>query len=389
MKILHFLIGRCNPDSANGVEKTVANLTKELGKIPGNKVYLFSTTDKEVIPIANVEIYRFPKLKYPFILPSEMKTMLENIAPDIIHLHSVYSPNNIVFARWARELNIPYVTTPNGGLDQNVMKRKLLLKKMYQHLFELPYSNRAAFVHSVGDTKAILDYGIKTKIVEIPNGIDLDKIPEAPSENPITKLFPQTAGKKILMFMGRLDPLHKGLDLLINGFAQAKLKKSVLLLVGPDFKSNKTKLENLTRELQVNGNVIFTGPIYGNQKYGFLKYADVFIHTSRWEGMPFSVLEAMAMKLPCLVTPPANPMGKIINRNSGWVASVEANDIAQKLREIENTDAEKLRKMGEENYRLIKDYFLWSGIAGQIQQEYKNIINKRIKKNVTEKISTN
>jgi hypothetical protein len=67
MKILHFLIGRCNPDSANGVEKTVANLVRELAEMPSNKVFLFSLTEKDIIPIGKVEIFKFSPTKIPFL----------------------------------------------------------------------------------------------------------------------------------------------------------------------------------------------------------------------------------------------------------------------------------------------------------------------------------
>ena len=53
MKILHFIEGRCNPDTANGVDKTIYFLTRELAAL-GHEVHLISETKKDPIEIPGV-----------------------------------------------------------------------------------------------------------------------------------------------------------------------------------------------------------------------------------------------------------------------------------------------------------------------------------------------
>jgi glycosyltransferase involved in cell wall biosynthesis len=104
--------------------------------------------------------------------------------------------------------------------------------------------------------------------------------------------------------LGRLDPYHKGLDILLEAFAQTRndLRHAALVIVGPDHKGKRSFLENLSQELGIEDQVIFAGPKYGMEKYEILYSADVFVHTSRYEAaIPFSVLEAMAVGKPCLI----------------------------------------------------------------------------------------
>ena len=91
MRIAHFLPGRCNPDSANGVEKVVYNLTRQLATL-NHQVALFSLTAKPPIPIPGVDVLAYPPERIPFMLPQNLLYDLRGWRPDIVHLHSVYSP---------------------------------------------------------------------------------------------------------------------------------------------------------------------------------------------------------------------------------------------------------------------------------------------------------
>jgi len=54
MQIVHFLLGRCNPDGANGVEKMVYFLSKAHARL-GHELSLFSLTPGEPIFIGGVQ----------------------------------------------------------------------------------------------------------------------------------------------------------------------------------------------------------------------------------------------------------------------------------------------------------------------------------------------
>ena len=61
------------------------------------------------------------------------------------------------------------------------------------------------------------------------------------------------------MFIGRLDPWQKGLDLLVEAFAHAGLREAALVLVGPDCRGSRHALATLAERLGISSHVVFIG----------------------------------------------------------------------------------------------------------------------------------
>lgn len=369
MRIVHFLLGRCNPDSANGVDKTVYYLSKHQAAL-GHDVAVFSITLKPALPVPSVTVKTYQPRKFPFLLPDNLLRDLLEWRPDIVHLHSVYIPQNAVLAMWLKKHQIPYVVTPNGGLSPYVTRRRWYLKVPYKYLFELPLLNNTLFVHAVADKRDIQTYGVKSPIVEAPNCIDLDRVPNSVDKRVFLKHVPEAERKRIFLFLGRLDPLHKGLDLLLEAFAQGASSNWILVMFGPDWKGSMVRLQSLVKRLNLSGKVFFPGPIYGEEKFHVLGAADVFVHTSRWEGLPFTVLEALAMGRPCLLTKAADPMGKVSEYKAGIVVEPKVEAVAEGLKRFSEMPQEELAEMEVRARRLVEEEFNWEKTARIIVEAY-------------------
>jgi glycosyltransferase involved in cell wall biosynthesis len=371
MRIAHFLMGRCNPDSANGVEKTVYNLTSHLARLD-NDVALFSLTAKPPIPIPGVEVITYPPARFPFLLPTRLLDDLRQWKPHIVHMHSVYSPWNVSLAAWLVRNRIPYAITPHGGLSPYVSRRRWYLKIPYKWLFERPCQNQAVFVHAVSQHEAgdIQGYGVRSPIEVIPNGFDTSQLPADLDRGLLRSRFPQTEGKRILAFLGRLDPNHKGLDLFLAGFAAIKAERPYAVLIGPDWQGGQHQMEAMVKTLEISDYVIFTGPVYGAEKYHLLSGADVFVHTSRWEGLPLAVLEACAIGLPCLVTPAADPNSKLADYRAGSVVEPRPADIALSMTHLLSLDQSELRAMGQRARQMKVQEFSWEAISQKLLEAY-------------------
>lgn len=369
MRIVHFLLGRCNPDSANGVDKTVYYLSKYQAAL-GHDVAVFSVTPKPALPIPGVTVRTYPTRGFSFTVPKGLLKDLLDWKPDIIHLHSVYVPQNADLARWARRVGIPYVVTPHGGLSSYVTRRHWYFKILYKYLFELPMLNGASFVHAVADKKDIRSYGVSAPIVEAPNCIEIEELPTSVDKGLLLKHVPQAQGKRVFLFLGRLDPLYKGLDLLLKAFAKVRPENVLLVLFGPDWRNQKGKLLHLVNDLRLSEQVVFPGPIYGQEKFHILYAADVFIHTSRSEALPFTVLEAMAMGRPCLLTTPADPMGKVAEHGAGIVVEPTVGSITEGLRRVTKMRDDELKTMGDRAKILVETQFNWMETARKLVEAY-------------------
>jgi glycosyltransferase involved in cell wall biosynthesis len=375
MKIIHFLLGRCSPDSANGVDKTIYYLSKAQSRL-GHKVFVFSMSPKNSLPIGGVDVRTFAIHQNPFRLPDQLLNVIDEVSPNVVHLHSVFIPQNISLAKWLRSKNIPYVVTPHGGLVPQALKRKRWFKSAFKVFLEYSYWNNVAFIHAVGELEAayIKQCGIRRPIIIAPNAIDSHDIPDPYSLNNhyLSKLYPHIKGKRILLFLGRLDVELKGLDLLIMALSRVKnnLKNVVLILIGPDQRNGQAFLEKLARKLGVSHQVFFAGPKYGMEKFEAIMSAHIFVHTSRNEAAPFSILEAFAMGKPCLITEPVGFKDFFHKYEVGWRVKPAIEYIAEGLKYLTLVPNSELERMAGGIRSAVFKEFSWEKTAKTICESY-------------------
>tara|TARA_B100001123_G_C15274571_1_gene1011645 strand:+ start:850 stop:1923 length:1074 start_codon:yes stop_codon:yes gene_type:complete len=142
----------------------------------------------------------------------------------------------------------------------------------------------------------------KNKIYFIPNHI-------------LIKKFPEKKAKKIILSVGRLHP-QKGFPELIKAYslsnAPNKNWKLIILGDGPE----KNNLKKLVKNLELENKVFFKGFI---NPYNWYQKSSIFILTSRFEGTPNALLEAMSMKLAVIITNYSGGMYYVKNKISGLV----------------------------------------------------------------------
>ena len=129
----------------------------------------------------------------------------------------------------------------------------------------------------------------------IPNPVVLERSPEG-EEDLSTKLWP-TADGPFIVAMGRLTR-EKGFDLLLRAFAQIGLSRPSWSLVIVGDGPERNSLEQQAKLLGLGRRVHLVGLIKSPQ--ALLRRASAFVLSSRFEGMPMALLEAMACGLPCV-----------------------------------------------------------------------------------------
>ncbi len=376
MRVAHFVLGRASLDSPNGVDKTVFYLAKNQALL-GDQVAIFAFTNEETAAIPGVEVYKLPPPpnRWLRILPHAPTTALRELLrwqPDIVHFHSVHIGIFVALSRWLKQRGVPYVVTPHGGFALGRLAHVGPHIRAYSRLVERPYLEGAKFVHAVSqsDVKGLLALGVRARVEIIPNGMDPSSVPSVLETGLLRGRFPHLKGKRVFLFLGRLDPLHKGLDLLLHAFARANLSEAALVLVGPDWRGSLGKLKNLVNHLRLESQVVFAGPASGLEKWSYLADADVFVHTSRWEaGLPFSVLEAMALSKPVLLSS-AIGAEDVREYRAGMVVEADVVSIAEALSVFGNMSSEELADMGLRGNRLLKEKYNWESIAKRLREAY-------------------
>lgn len=193
----------------------------------------------------------------------------------------------------------------------------------------------------------IQNFGIKReKITKINNPVDFSFIDEklAISERPNT--FRE--GQKNVVAIGNLSS-RKGFDNLLSVFKFLKDEEITLHILGDG--KDKDLLHEMKKTLGLD-NVLFYGRM--ENPYQFLKYADLFILSSRYEGFPNVLLEAGACGCYALANDCPGGIREIVMPNiNGEIADIEHHEqFAEKIKKIlcENHDKEAIKN-------AIKDRF--------------------------------
>lgn len=277
--------------------------------------------------------------------------------PDLIVFEEFFKIENCFVAREAEKNKIPYVIIPRCQMTKKYLQNKKLKKKIAGLLLFNHFARKAFAVQFLTKQEEIDSkeyYG--GKLFVAPNGIDL-------SEDHVSH---ESKEEFVGTFIGRYSVWQKGLDLLIEAISSQKElllnKKIHFELYGPDERTgNSSDIIKLVNEHNVEDLVHVNGPVFDNDKKSVLLHSDFFVHTSRFEGMPMSVLQALSYGLPCVVTQGSNLREEIESFDAGWGADDNVDSIASALKCMaENID--QLKAKGCNSLRLSNKYS-WNNIA--------------------------
>lgn len=175
---------------------------------------------------------------------------------------------------------------------------------------------------------AELDHiGVGSDVIVVPTPVDTERFrPPTEQERSAARVALHLAGDEVaIVYTGHLRSL-KRVDALITAFAMliADGRRARLILVGgtrSDLEDTSEALRRQVHDLGIDAVVLFIGEVPTVATY--LHAADIFVLPSDREGLPNSILEAMACGLP-VVAPPSAAGDQVLDASSGIVP--ESND---------------------------------------------------------------
>jgi glycosyltransferase involved in cell wall biosynthesis len=192
----------------------------------------------------------------------------------------------------------------------------------------------------------------ETKLHRIHNPVDFENIDRLANEKG-EDIFPKD--KFNFISIGKLKH-PKGFDILLRAFAAARTVNPHLELTILGDGEERQSLENLKRELNLNGSVRMPG--FEANPYVYLKHADAFVSSSRYEGFANVIVESLACGTPVVATdcPSAN-REVLVESVNGWFAETEnvdslAQAINKAVGEVKNIDRAKIRENCESRFAL-------------------------------------
>ncbi|PSV29728.1 glycosyltransferase [Photobacterium sp. GB-27] len=221
----------------------------------------------------------------------------------------------------ARETNLPSLYTNRFLL--------MLYKLTYKNFDKIIAQSDEMYEEMLNLTKA------KEKIELINNPIDINKVLELSVND---KEVEFSKSKVNIVTSGRLT-YQKGFDMLIKSLANVEVDYLLHILGDGE---DKDMLVNLVNSLNINDKVIFHGSV--DNPFPFYKNAHCFISSSRWEGYPNAVIEALACGTPVISNSYPGGIKSIINSDNGIILDVnKSKDLEHAILSIEKFKENKVK----------------------------------------------
>lgn len=285
----------------------------------GHQVYV-STTNTNMHSRLNVPSGKFLEtgknifVKYynetivdKFSLPLFLGLHKDLKRADLIHIQAIFNTPIPLALYFARRYGKTVWLSPHGVLGSWVMNNGSAWKKLWLQLFIKPFAEYVYWLAtSLQEKREILFHFPTAKVIIIPIAVELDefkRVNKLSKESFLIK-FGNTSGKpeKILVTMARLQK-KKGIDILIRAFDKVRkeIPGAYLFIAGQD-EGEKENLMHLAAQLGLNGRIIFTGNLEGEDKVDFLSNADLFILPSHNENFGIVYAEALAAGTPVVAS---------------------------------------------------------------------------------------
>lgn len=286
-----------------------------------------------------------------------------------VHVHGLWQMSTTAAARLAKAEGKPAVISAHGMLESWALAHRGLKKKIYAALLERRNLQAAACLHALTQAEAsdYRHFGLTNPIAIIPNGVDL---PAAASPDLFFDCFPALRGRRLVLFLGRIH-FKKGLDLLAEAWARlsASWPDTHLVLAGPDFENTQAQIAQRLADRSIAGRATFTGMLQGDLKWSALAAAECFVLPSYSEGLSVSVLEAMGMGKPVVVTKQCN-LPEVAQHACGLVIDPEAGQLESALGSLLGASARERGSFGKNGARLVAERYSWPAIGGQMAALY-------------------
>ncbi|MFH1752158.1 MAG: glycosyltransferase family 4 protein [archaeon] len=313
------------------------------------------------------------KLQLPFYYFSGIKAVkkeLKEFQPDVVQALWVL-PNGLI-ARKAieavgkqKDFKKPKLIVTAFGADVYLAK-KMKLKKLLNSSLKTATAITAI---STATKQALVETGVKKEIKVMPiGGVDLEKFnPKVKTEKIIEKH--KLKGKNVLLIVGRIVE-RKGHAYLIKAMPEILKKNPNTILLITSYGPEKEKLEKLSKELNLEKNVLFVGtpsfeelPAYYNACTVFCLPAIIDSRGDTEGGQSMVIAEAMACKKPVVGGNVGGIPDLVIHNKTGLL--VEQKDVQALTQAINKLfENKKLReKLATEGYKKILKEFSWEAIA--------------------------
>jgi glycosyltransferase involved in cell wall biosynthesis len=386
MRILHVVPTYYPAVRYGGPIYSVHALCKALAA-EGHRVHVFTTSvdgpgdsdvpHKRPVDLDNVQVHYFPsrwlrRIYCSIDLANALRSMTADF--DVVHLHSVFLFPTWAGARSAVRGGVPYVLSPRGMLDRELIaRRSAVAKRAWIRLVERRNLARAACIHltSAEERRALVDLELGLAPISIiPNGVEAPGL-FSRSHDAISADVCAILGEGFdILCFGRIS-WKKGLDQLIRAITE--LPHARVVIAGNDEEGFADKLRNLAAHSSVDDRVrILPRQITGADKEALFAAARLFVLPSVSENFGNVVVEAMIRAVPVVVTERVGA-AEIVEASGGGLVVRKGKDTFSSVLASVLQSSERLGAMSTAGANYARQHLTWQGIARRFDALYREI----------------
>ena len=296
-------------------------------------------------------------------------------SPDLLHLHGLFTWPSHVARSWRKSSDRPVVVSPHGMLEPWAISNSVWKKRIFSALVEDDNLGGASCLHALCGAEAenLRRLGLRNPVAVIPNGVDVVGLATAPGRMAFDLAFPAAVGRPFVIFLGRIHP-KKGLLHLVEAWAKvtAEVRQGgedwLLVVAGPDQGGHLEQVRSRARALDLERDLLFTGPLQDDAKWSTLSAAEAFVLPSFSEGFSVAVLEAMACRLPVLLSKQCNFDVEAIG--AGVLCEPTVASVTNQLRHIISLGRCSRRTLGERGRDEVERNYSWPMVAQRTEKLY-------------------
>lgn len=310
MNILHIYFGKYKP--GNGIYTVIDILLKNVNTYNGYNGSIFLKGRYEKLN-SSYDTYYSNNIAF--------NKLVKTNDFHLVIFHGIFFIDYWYYYRICINNKIPFLIKPHSSLMRSSWKKSRVKKWLFYYLGLNLFLRKANGIIFINNEEQKNSYSFNPNSLIEQNGVEF-------SPNSFRKTY---SHKIRLLFFSRIDFYHKGLDYLLQALCLLKDKgltdKVEFNFYGVGEQNEVAKLNAFIKKYNLSF-VEYRGGIYDESQRGeMFSNSDILVLTSRYEGFPTVITEALYFGIPPIVTPETNAI-HLQEANIGWNCLLESNSIA-------------------------------------------------------------
>jgi len=305
------------------------------------------------------------KFKFSPLILFGLLRVLFQYKPDIVHAHLFHADflgriASLIYRK-------PRFVSTMHNIDMGGVKREILLR-----LTRFIPIVQIAVAESINNKMIQYHISSAEKTITIYNSIDLEYYSSGDKDEYRKKLgINQSA--LVFVSVGRLV-VQKGYGYLVESLATVLKKTPHFRMYVLGEGTSRAEIQRAIDEQGLADNIKLVGNTDNVRE--FLRAADLFVMSSLWEGLPVSLLEAMACGVPVVSTRVGGVSEVVENGIVGFLAEPKnPQNLAKKILQISFMSEEKRNKMGRCGRRIVEKKFSLVRMVKKHETLYENLVS--------------